>query len=110
MAWVPPGRPGNRGKRTRMSKTSAIITPDKVHDECAVVGVYGHKEAANLVYVGLYALQHRGQESSGIVAGEGHQFYQEKAMGLVADIVTKERLKRRTGRAALGHNRYWTAA
>ncbi len=41
---------------------------DKFHDECAVVGVYGHKEAANLVYLGLYALQHRGQESSGIVA------------------------------------------
>ena len=69
---------------------------DKFHDECAVLGVYGHKEAANLVYLGLYALQHRGQESSGIVAGDGHQFYQEKAMGLVADIFTKERLKRLT--------------
>src|SRR5437870_8715475 len=82
---------------------------DKFHDECAVVGVYGHKEAANLVYLGLYALQHRGQESSGIVAGDGHQFYQEKAMGLVADIFTKERLKRLTGRSAIGHNRYSTA-
>ena len=44
-----------------MSEAGAIITPDKFHDECAVVGVYGHKEAANLAYLSLYALQHRGQ-------------------------------------------------
>src|SRR5947199_2742745 len=109
MAWVPPGRPGNRGKRTRMSKTSAVITPDKFHDECAVVGVYGHKEAANLAYLSLYALQHRGQESSGIVSNDGEQFHWEKGMGLVADVFTKDRLKRLTGRSAIGHNRYSTA-
>src|SRR5436189_108411 len=109
MAWVPPGRPGNRGKRTRMSKAGAIITPDKFHDECAVVGVYGHKEAANLAYLSLYALQHRGQESSGIVSNDGQQFHQEKAMGLVADVFTKDRLKRLPGRSAVGHNRYSTA-
>src|SRR6266705_262198 len=109
MAWGPPGRPGNRRKRTCVSEASAFITPDKFHDECAVVGVYGHKEAANLAYLGLYALQHRGQESSGIVSNDGEQFHWEKAMGLVADIFTKERLKRLPGRSAIGHNRYSTA-
>src|SRR3989449_3744 len=109
MAWGPPGRPGNRGKRTRMSKASAVITPDKFHDECAVVGVYGHKEAANLAYLSLYALQHRGQESSGIVSNDGEQFHWEKAMGLVAEVFTKDRLKRLPGRSAIGHNRYSTA-
>ena len=74
-----------------------------------MVGVYGHKEASNLAYLGLYALQHRGQESSGIVSNDGEQFHQEKAMGLVADIFTKERLRRLPGRAAIGHNRYSTA-
>jgi len=86
-----------------------LIRPDKFHDECAVVGVYGHKEAANIAYLSLYALQHRGQESSGIVASDGEQFHQEKAMGLVAEVFTKERLKRLVGRAAIGHNRYSTA-
>src|SRR2546426_4161448 len=94
MAWGPPGRPRNRGKRTRMSEASAVIIPDKFHDECAVVGVYGHKEAANLAYLSLYALQHRGQESSGIVSNDGEQFHWEKAMGLVADVFTKDKLKR----------------
>ena len=92
-----------------MNKTSALITPDKFHDECAVFGVYGHKEAANLTYLGLYALQHRGQESSGIVSNDGNQFHVEKAMGLVADVFTKDRLKRLPGRSAIGHNRYSTA-
>lgn len=92
-----------------MSRIGALITPDKFHDECAVFGVYGHKEAANLTYLGLYALQHRGQESSGIVSNDGAQFYVEKAMGLVADVFTKDRLKRLPGRSAIGHNRYSTA-
>src|SRR3989442_12459 len=109
MAWGPPGRPRNRGKRTRMSEASAVITLDKFHDECAVVGVYGHKEAANLAYLSLYALQHRGQESSGIVSNDGEQFHWEKAMGLVADVFTKDRLKRLPGRSSIGHNRYSTA-
>src|SRR3989442_1276434 len=92
-----------------MSEASAVITPDKFHDECAVVGVYGHKEAANLAYLSLYALQHRGQESSGIVSNDGEQFHWEKAMGLVADVFTKDKLKRLAGRSAIGHNRYSTA-
>jgi amidophosphoribosyltransferase len=86
-----------------------LITPDKFHDECAVFGVYGHKEAANLTYLGLYALQHRGQEASGIVAGDGEHFHVEKGQGLVADIFSKAELKRLTGHMAIGHNRYSTA-
>jgi amidophosphoribosyltransferase len=58
---------------------------DKFKDECAVMGVYGHPEAANLVYLGLYALQHRGQESSGIVASDGKILISHRQMGLVAD-------------------------
>jgi amidophosphoribosyltransferase len=93
----------------KLEETAVLIQPDKFHDECAVVGVYGHKEAANLTYLGLYALQHRGQESSGIVSNDGAQFHQEKAMGLVADIFTTDRMKRLSGRSAIGHNRYSTA-
>src|SRR5256712_130283 len=86
-----------------------LITPDKFHDECAVFGIYGHKEAANLTYLGLYALQHRGQEGSGIVSSDGEHFHLEKAMGVVADIYTKPVLKRLPGHMAIGHNRYSTA-
>jgi amidophosphoribosyltransferase len=86
-----------------------LITPDKFHDECAVVGVYGHKEASNLTYLGLYALQHRGQEGSGIVSSDGEHFHVEKGMGLVADIFTKSVIKGLPGYMAIGHNRYSTA-
>lgn len=83
--------------------------PDKFHDECAVFGVYGHKEAANLTYLGLYALQHRGQESAGIVSSDGQNFHVEKGMGLVADIFSKKEIRRLKGSHAIGHNRYSTA-
>lgn len=83
--------------------------PDKLHDECAVFGIYGHEEASNLTYLGLYALQHRGQEGSGIVSSDGERFYQEKGLGLVADIFTKSVLERVPGSMAIGHNRYSTA-
>src|SRR3982751_5344820 len=86
-----------------------LITPDKFHDECAVFGIYGHKEAANLAYLGLYALQHRGQEGSGIVSSDGESFFMEKGLGLVADIYTKPVLKRLPGTRAIGHNRCSTA-
>ena len=82
---------------------------DKFHDECAVFGIYGHTEAANLTYLGLYAQQHRGQEGSGIVASDGQQFYQHKGLGLVADIFSQPVLKRLSGTRAIGHNRYSTA-
>lgn len=98
-----------QGAKDRGQRSSALITPDKFHDQCAVFGVYGHREAANLTYLGLYALQHRGQEGSGIVSSDGQQLFQEKGMGLVADIYSKKSLKRLPGLKAIGHNRYSTA-
>ncbi len=82
---------------------------DRFHDHCGVCGVYGHPEAAKLAYLGLYALQHRGQESAGIVSSDGHDLYLEKSMGLVADIFQPAVLARLPGDAALGHTRYSTA-
>ena len=81
---------------------------DKFHDECGVVGVYGHLDAANLVYLGLYALQHRGQESAGIVASNNGEMHLEVGMGLVADVFSDTRLKKLPGNIAIGHNRYST--
>ena len=82
---------------------------DKLHEECGVVGVYGHPEAANLVYLGLYALQHRGQESAGIVASTHSKMRLEVGMGLVADIFDPGRILKLPGPLAIGHNRYSTA-
>ena len=83
---------------------------DKFHDECGVFGVLGRADAANLVYLGLYALQHRGQESCGIasVTAEG-KIVSEKEMGYVADVFTHERIARLPGDTAIGHVRYSTA-
>jgi len=86
-----------------------IWKPDKFNEECGVFGVYGHPEAANLAYLGLYALQHRGQEGAGICSSDGKQLHLEKSIGLVADVFTEKRLKRLPGYAAIGHNRYSTA-
>lgn len=80
-----------------------------IHEECGIFGVYGHPEAANLTYLGLYALQHRGQEGAGICSSDGRQLFLEKSMGLVADIFNEKRLKRLPGHTAIGHNRYSTA-
>ena len=82
---------------------------DKLHEECGVVGVYGHPEAANLVYLGLYALQHRGQESAGIVASTHSKMRLEVGMGLVADVFDPIRILKLPGPLAIGHNRYSTA-
>src|SRR5919198_347607 len=82
---------------------------DKFKDECGVFGVFGHPEAANLTYLGLYALQHRGQESAGIAASDGVGVHVEKAMGWVSDVFGPERLRRLHGRLAIGHVRYSTA-
>jgi amidophosphoribosyltransferase len=78
---------------------------------CGVFGILNHKDAANLVYLGLYALQHRGQESAGIasVARDAPQIHSEKEMGYVADVFTHERLARLPGDIAIGHVRYSTA-
>jgi amidophosphoribosyltransferase len=76
---------------------------------CGVIGVFGHPEAANLAYLGLYALQHRGQESAGIVATDGDKLRSVREMGHVNDIFTADRLKELPGTAAIGHVRYSTA-
>jgi amidophosphoribosyltransferase len=81
---------------------------DKFHDECAIMGVYGHPEAANLTYLGLYALQHRGQESTGIVASGHDGFHVEVGMGRVNDFFDETRLGHLQGTLAIGHNRYST--
>jgi len=83
---------------------------DKLHEECGVFGVLGRSDAANLVYLGLYALQHRGQESAGIASvTEDGRIVSEKEMGYVADVFTAERLARLPGDTAIGHVRYSTA-
>jgi amidophosphoribosyltransferase len=82
---------------------------DKFRDECGVFGIYGHGEAANLAYLGLYALQHRGQESAGIAASDGTQIRVSRAMGYVNEAFGTETLARLRGHAAVGHVRYSTA-
>lgn len=84
------------------------IIPGRPRDECGVFAVYGHEEAAKLAYFGLYALQHRGQESAGIVVSDGKHVSEHKAMGLVPDIFDEQILDRLTGHIALGHVRYST--
>lgn len=76
--------------------------------ECGICGVFGHKDAAKLVYFGLYALQHRGQESAGIAAGDGQNIVLRKAMGLVPDVFSEQTLQELSGHLASGHVRYST--
>jgi len=83
--------------------------PDKFKDECGVFGIFGHPEAANMTYLGLYALQHRGQESAGIAASDGGQVRISRDMGYVADIFDGEALSHLPGPIAIGHVRYSTA-
>src|SRR6266404_3738374 len=75
---------------------------------CGVFGIYGHPNAAQLTYYGLYALQHRGQESAGIVTSDGKRFCEHRGMGLVSQIFSGEVLKNLHGTAAIGHTRYST--
>ncbi len=81
---------------------------DKPKDECAIFGMYNNSEAANFTYLGLYSMQHRGQESSGIVSTDGEHLYRYAGMGLVANLFNQEKLKELKGYAAIGHNRYST--
>ncbi len=86
-----------------------MLRTDKFHDECGVVAIFAHPEAEKLAYLGLHALQHRGQESAGIVTSDGLNLKPHKAMGLVADIFTEEVLAKMRGTLAIGHTRYSTA-
>jgi amidophosphoribosyltransferase len=84
-------------------------TSDKFREECGVVAIYGHPEAEKLAYLGLHALQHRGQESAGMVTSDGLTLHMHKAMGLVADIFQEAVLAKLRGTLGIGHTRYSTA-
>jgi amidophosphoribosyltransferase len=81
---------------------------DKLREECGVVAIHGHPEAARQVYLGLYALQHRGQESAGIASADGQRLANIKGMGLVSEIFTEDVLGKLPGSMAIGHTRYST--
>src|SRR5260370_3154161 len=89
--------------------TKLAYVDDRFRDECGVFGVFGHPEAANLTYLGRYALQHRGQESAGIVSSTGQDLYMHKAMGEVEEIFQPRVLSKLPGSSAIGHTRYSTA-
>jgi amidophosphoribosyltransferase len=82
---------------------------DKLGEECGIFGIVNHPEAARIAYLGIYALQHRGQESAGIASSDGRKLFLEKGMGYVADVFDGSRLERLQGDSALGHVRYSTA-
>ncbi len=82
---------------------------DKFKEECGVFGVFGHSEASTLTQLGLFALQHRGQEACGIVSSDGGDLHQIRRLGLVADNFDAKTLERLPGRSAIGHTRYATA-
>ena len=97
----------------RLDEFELKVTPawrdDKFHDECGIFGVFGNPEAARLTYLGLYALQHRGQESAGIVVSDEGRLLCEKGIGYVAEIFSADKLNPLTGPLAIGHTRYSTA-
>ena len=85
------------------------VLDDHFHDECGVFGIFGHAEAAKLAYLGLYALQHRGQESAGIVSSDGVNLHTHRAMGEVEEIFKPDVIAKLPGNSAIGHTRYSTA-
>jgi len=90
--------------------TTQPFDDDHLHEECAIFGVYGHEDAAALTALGLHALQHRGQEATGMVVYDGARFNSHRGLGHVADIFSSEAaIRRLPGRAAIGHNRYSTS-
>jgi amidophosphoribosyltransferase len=82
---------------------------DKFHEECGVFGIFGHEDSSRLAYLGLYALQHRGQESAGIVSSDGKKLFAERGMGEVSDVFPENVMARLPGDLAIGHVRYSTA-
>jgi len=87
---------------------SLSTVDDKLREECGVVAIHGHPDAARQVYLGLYALQHRGQESAGIASADGQHLANIKGMGLVSEIFTDDVLQKLPGTMAIGHTRYST--
>ncbi len=76
---------------------------------CGIFGIYDHPEASNITYLGLYSLQHRGQESAGIVSSDGKHLHHFRQMGLVSEVFNRDTLRTLSGRSAIGHVRYSTA-
>jgi amidophosphoribosyltransferase len=99
----------NKLEPARQVGPSHLLDDDKFHDHCGVFGVYGHPEAAKLAYLGLYALQHRGQESAGICSSTGEELICKRGMGHVEEIFPREVLESLPGKHAIGHTRYSTA-
>jgi len=95
--------------RSHVHSLSDSDDTDHFKDECGVFGISNHPEAANQTYLGLYAQQHRGQESAGIVTTDGHDFSSHRGMGLVADVFQKSDIAQLPGHAAIGHVRYSTS-
>ena len=87
---------------------STVREADTLHEECGVVAIHGHPDAARQAYLGLYALQHRGQESAGIATADGQHLANIKGMGLVSEIFTDDVLHKLPGNMAIGHTRYST--
>jgi amidophosphoribosyltransferase len=85
-----------------------VMRSDRLREECGVFGIWGAENAARLAYAGLYALQHRGQESAGIVASDGREFRSHRGLGLVSDVFAGGVLDKLAGHIAIGHNRYST--
>ncbi len=86
-----------------------ILDDDHFHDQCGVFGIFGHPEASKLTYLGLYALQHRGQEAAGIASSDGADIHSHKSLGSVQEIFTPQVLASLPGAVAIGHTRYSTA-
>ncbi|HNQ15726.1 MAG TPA: amidophosphoribosyltransferase [Pyrinomonadaceae bacterium] len=82
---------------------------DKFREECGIFGIFGHAEASTLTQLGLFALQHRGQEACGIVSCDGQELHQFRSIGLVADVLNEDALSKLAGSAAIGHTRYSTS-
>src|ERR1041384_1175804 len=99
----------SRASTMRFSLSSAMALYTLARAMCGVMGVFGHPEAANLSYLGIHALQHRGQESAGISSWDGTTIQVHRAMGLVADIFDQQAIAGLPGSAAIGHTRYSTA-
>jgi amidophosphoribosyltransferase len=85
------------------------VVLDKLHEECGIFGVFGDSEASTLTQLGLFALQHRGQEACGIVSTDGNELHQYRGVGLVADVLNPRVLTTLPGMSAIGHTRYSTA-
>ena len=81
---------------------------DELKEECGIFGIFGHAEASTLTQLGLFALQHRGQEACGIVSSDGTDLHQFRSQGLVADVLNEDVLSKLKGSSAIGHTRYST--